>query len=87
MAALEAGACALPVITSRIYGLIDAVKEDHTGLFHEVRNKPEIKNCIIKLVDNKDLREKLGNQGRERVLKDFEQKYVTNEFVTYIENL
>ena len=87
MAALEAGACALPVITSRIYGLIDAVKEDHTGLFHEVRNKPEIKNCIIKLVDNKDLREKLGNQGRERVLKDFEQKYVTNEFVNYIKDL
>ena len=87
MAALEAGACALPVITSRIYGLIDAVKEDQTGLFHEVRNKLEIKNCIIKLVDNKDLRKKLGNQGRERVLKDFEQKYVTNEFVNYIENL
>ena len=87
MAALEAGACALPVITSRIYGLIDAVKEDQTGLFHEVRNKSEIKNCIIKLVDNKDLRKKLGNQGRERVLKDFEQKYVTNEFVNYIENL
>ena len=48
MAALEAGACALPVITSRIYGLIDAVKENYTGLFHEVRNKEQIKKCIIK---------------------------------------
>ena len=73
MAALEAGACALPVITSRIYGLIDAVKEDYTGLFHEVRNKKQIKNCIIRLVENKELREKLGKQGRERVLKEFEQ--------------
>ena len=85
MAALEAGACALPVITSRIYGLIDAVKEDYTGLFHEVRNKNQIKNCIIRLVDNKELREKLGKQGRERVLKEFEQKYVTGEFVKYIQ--
>ena len=87
MAALEAGACALPVITSRIYGLIDAVKEDHTGLFHEVKNKEQIKNCIIRLVENKELRETLGKQGRERVLKDFEQKYVTDEFVKYIQNL
>ena len=87
MAALEAGACALPVITSRIYGLIDAVKEDYTGLFHEVRNKEQIKKCIIRLVDDKELREKLGKQGRERVLKDFEQKYVTGEFVKYIQNL
>jgi len=87
MAALEAGACALPVITSRIYGLIDAVKEDHTGLFHEVKNKEQIKKCIIRLVENKELRETLGKQGRERVLKDFEQKYVTSEFVKYIQNL
>ena len=87
MAALEAGACALPVITSRIYGLIDAVKEDYTGLFHEVKNKEQIKKCIIRLVDDKELREKLGKQGRERVLKDFEQKYVTGEFVKYIQNL
>ncbi len=87
MAALEAGACALPVITSRIYGLIDAVKEDHTGLFHEVKNKEQIKKCIIRLVENKELRETLGKQGRERVLKDFEQKYVTEEFVKFIQNL
>jgi glycosyltransferase involved in cell wall biosynthesis len=87
MAALEAGACALPVITSRIYGLIDAVKEDYTGLFHEVKNKEQIKKCIITLVENKKLRETLGKQGRERVLKNFKQEYVTGEFVKFIQNL
>ena len=87
MAALEAGACALPVVTSRIYGLVDAVKENHTGLFHEVKNKRQMKDSIIKLVDDKKLREKLGRQGRERVLKEFEQDYVTDEFVGYVENL
>ena len=51
----------------------------------EIKN--QIKNCIIRLVDNKELREKLGKQGRERVLKEFEQKYVTGEFVKYIEAL
>jgi len=86
IAALEASACTLPVISSRIYGLIDAVKEGHTGLFHEVGNKEQIKKCIIRLVENKVLRETLGKQGRERVLKDFEQKYVTDELVKYIQN-
>ena len=87
MAALEAGACALPVITSRIYGLVDAVKENQTGLFHEVKNKKQLGECIITLVENKVLREKLGRQGRERVLKEFEQDYVTNEFVRYVQSL
>ena len=87
MAALEAGACALPVITSRIYGLVDAVKENHTGLFHEVKNKDQLKECIIRLVENKELRETLGKKGRERVLEEFEQDYVTGEFVQYIQSL
>ena len=46
-----------------------------------------MKDSIIKLVDDKKLREKLGRQGRERVLKEFEQDYVTDEFVGYVENL
>lgn len=87
MAALEASACELPVITSKIYGLIDAVKENHTGLFHEVKNKEQMKRCIIRLVEDEKLRETLGKQGRERVLKDFQQEYVTNEFVKFIQNL
>ena len=87
MAALEASACELPVITSKIYGLIDAVKENYTGLFHEVKNKEQMKRCIIRLVEDEKLRETLGKQGRERVLKDFQQEYVTNEFVKFIQNL
>jgi glycosyltransferase involved in cell wall biosynthesis len=87
MAALEAGACALPVVTSKIYGLIDAVKENHTGLFHEVKNKEQMKRCIIRLIEDEKLRKTLGKQGRERVLKDFQQEYVTNEFVKFIQSL
>ena len=46
-----------------------------------------MKRCIIRLVEDEKLRETLGKQGRERVLKDFQQEYVTNEFVKFIQNL
>ena len=42
MAAVEAGSCGLPVITSRIYGLTDAVEEGVTGLMHEPGDVNEI---------------------------------------------
>ena len=87
MVALEAGACELPVVTSKIYGLTDAVKENYTGLFHEVKNKEQMKRCIIRLIEDEKLRETLGKHGRERVLKYFQQEYVTNEFVKFIQNL
>lgn len=43
LAALEASACTLPVVASKIYGLTDAVEENKTGLFHEVKNKKKLR--------------------------------------------
>ena len=85
--ALEASACALPVIASKIYGLTDAIEENKSGLFHDVKDKKQIEQLLIKLINDTDLRKKLGQQGRKRVLKDFEQEYVTDEFVKYVQNL
>ena len=85
--ALEASACALPVIASTIYGLTDAIEENKSGLFHDVKDKKQIEQLLIKLINDTDLRKKLGQQGRKRVLKDFEQEYVTDEFVKYVQNL
>ena len=47
MVALEASACALPIIASKIYGLIDAIEENKSGLFHEVKDKKQIENLLI----------------------------------------
>ena len=87
MAALEAGACALPTVTSKIYGLTDAVSENETGLFHEPGDIAGIEKAIIKLVEDKNLRETMGKNGRERTKNLFEKSYVTGEFVNYIKNL
>ena len=87
MAALEAGACALPTVTSRIYGLIDAVSENETGLFHEPGDLMGMADSILKLINDKNLRIEMGQKGRERTKNLFEKKYVTSEFVNYISNL
>ena len=87
MAALEAGACALPTVASRIYGLTDAISENETGLFHDPGDVEGIEKAILKLVDDKDLRLDMGAKGRERTKSLFEKSYVTNEFVDYIKSL
>ena len=43
MSAIEAGACNLPVVCSRIYGLTDAVEKNITGLMHEPGNINRLK--------------------------------------------
>jgi len=86
MAALEAGACALPTVTSRIYGLSDAVGSN-TGLFHAPGDIKGIETAIVKLVNDKNLRLEMGSKGRERTKNLFEKNYVTSEFVEYMKTL
>ena len=86
MAALEAGACALPTVASKIYGLTDAVGPE-TGLFHAPGDVNGIEEAILKLVEDKNLRLDMGNKGRERTQNLFEKSYVTGEFVKYIKTL
>ena len=87
MAALEAGACALPTVASRIYGLTDAVSENETGLFHAPGDIKGIETAIVKLVNDKNLRLEMGSKGRERTKNLFEKNYVTSEFVEYMKTL
>ena len=86
MSAIEASSCNLPVVCSRIYGLTDAVEENVTGLMHEPGNVDQIAQCLIKLIKNKQLRLEMGQNGRDRVIKYFDQKVVVNNFVSFINN-
>ncbi len=83
---LEAGACGVSVIASRIYGTRDAVVEGVTGLFHEPADVEQIERCLMMLARGQHLRTRLGNAGRERVLKDFRPDALVSAFLEYYRN-
>ena len=87
MSAIEAGACNLPVVCSRIYGLTDAVEENITGLMHEPGNIKQIENCLKELITSPELRIKMGHNGKVRCKKLFNQKQVVNNFISYIDEV
>lgn len=84
---IEAAACEIPTIASRIYGLEDAVLDEHTGLLHEVGNINEITSSMKLLVENVGLRNTLANNAYNRVVMEFDQKKVVQSFVDYVEVL
>ena len=63
---IEAGACGVPVLASRLYGIRDAVVEGVTGLFHEAGNIRDIVNKLSTLISDPTLRQQMGQAGRER---------------------
>lgn len=84
---IEAAACGIPAVASRIYGLTDAVEENVTGLLHQVKDIDDIKRCLIILINNIPLRKQLGQAAYQRATTLFNQPYVTSAFVEYILNL
>lgn len=82
---IEAAACGIPSLASRIYGITDAIDENETGLMHKVKNIEELSANLIRLYDNKGLRERLGNAAHKRTLERFQQKDVVRAFIERIE--
>jgi phosphatidylinositol alpha-1,6-mannosyltransferase len=68
---LEANLAGKPVIAGDSGGVRDAVVNDETGLLIDPDNKEAIIKAIQKLYKDKDLREKMGHNGKTRALNEF----------------
>jgi glycosyltransferase involved in cell wall biosynthesis len=71
VAVLEASACGLPVIVSRIGGLPEVVEDNVSGYFIEKGNIRQLTAKLMMLVQNKILRDKMGQAGRQLVLEKY----------------
>ncbi|MCL4503136.1 MAG: glycosyltransferase family 4 protein, partial [Deltaproteobacteria bacterium] len=69
---LEAAAAGLPVIASRMGGIPEIVRDGETGLLLEQKDDfKELSEKILDLLRHQERRKRLGQQGREWVLKNF----------------
>jgi len=81
--AIEAAAAGLPVIASRIYGIVDAVVDRETGLLHPPADVEVLRSHMETLLVQPDLRRKLGGAGRSRALRDFSTRRVTQALLEF----
>lgn len=75
---IEAAACGKPVITTNHPGCRDAVIPNVTGLLVPKRNVNALSFAIQQLIENKSLRQKMGEEGRKMALERFDIKEVVN---------
>jgi glycosyltransferase involved in cell wall biosynthesis len=71
IAALEALACGVPVVASRIGGNPEIVRDGECGLLFEPGNADELAACLRRLDDDADLAHRLGRGGREIVEREY----------------
>jgi glycosyltransferase involved in cell wall biosynthesis len=63
---VEAMACGKPVVASRVGGIPFVVEDGKSGLLFESENVEELAEKVILLLEDKELRAKMGEAGRER---------------------
>lgn len=71
---LEAMACGLPVIASRVTGTPEIVGHEQTGLVVKPGDPDDLANAIARLMKNPDLRNQLGDAGRAKAETYFNLK-------------
>ncbi len=81
VSAIEGMACGIPCVVSKADGLQEVTKDGETGLTVECKSPSSICNALETLVQNPELRQKMGKAGRERAcaLYDWEKNITTIE--------
>jgi glycosyltransferase involved in cell wall biosynthesis len=68
---IEAQASSKPIVTTNVGGVENVVLKDVTGFITASNNLEEFSNAILKLVENKELRIKMGSGGWNFVKSEF----------------
>jgi glycosyltransferase involved in cell wall biosynthesis len=68
---IEAAACRVPALASRIYGLTDAVEDGATGMLHEPRDVADLTAKMDHLLQDEPSRKAMGEKARQRALERF----------------
>ncbi len=80
---IEASCLGIPVICSDAYGIMDAMEEGVTGLRCKVADTQSLQAAMETLLNNKEMREQLGANGRKMVFDKFKGDVITAEWVKY----
>jgi glycosyltransferase involved in cell wall biosynthesis len=86
---MEAMACELPVVSTRLVGIPDLVVHERTGLLASPNDATELAELLQRLLDDSEFAKRLARAGRQHVIEKFELRdcldSLLGAFETYLE--
>jgi len=81
---IEAAACGLPAIGTRIYGITDAIVDGETGILVEKGDVDALASAMFSLAKDPSLRKNMGESAKQRALEKFHQQRLSDELMMVI---
>lgn len=87
LAALEAQACEVPVIATRIGGIPEVVNEGESGFLSEVGDVEKMSVDTLKLLRDEDMRRAFGERGRDLAISRYSTEKIIPQYIAFYEKI
>jgi len=84
---LEAMACGLPVIATRVGGIVDIIDNGENGLLVEAQHAEQLCEAIKEVLTNKELAQRLGMAARKTIEERFSLPVIVHCYGTLYQEL
>jgi len=84
---LEANYYNLPTIGANSGGVIEAIQNNKSGLLVKSNDVNDLKEKILYLYYNEDIRKKMGKYGYIRVINSYNWDHIINDYISYFEDV
>ena len=87
LAALEAQACELPVIATRIGGIPEVVNDGETGFLSDVGDVDKMTRDALVLIRDEDMRLAFGTKGRDLAVERYSTEKIIPQYIAFYEKI
>ncbi|HEX8493559.1 MAG TPA: N-acetyl-alpha-D-glucosaminyl L-malate synthase BshA [Pyrinomonadaceae bacterium] len=87
LAALEAMACEVPVIASRVGGLPEVVTDNETGYLSEMGDVEKMSADATRLLMDEEMRREMGRRARESAVSRYSTDLVIPQYIDFYERV
>jgi len=87
LAALEAMACEVPVIASRVGGIPEVITDGETGFLSEVGDLDKMAEDAGRLLADEKLRREIGERARESAISRYRTDVVIPQYISFYEKV
>jgi glycosyltransferase involved in cell wall biosynthesis len=84
---VEAMACGLPAVASRIGGIPTAIDSERTGLLFQTGQVDRLAQALLRLVRDEDLRARLATAARSEAVQRFSVGRMVDDMQTLFERV